>query len=91
MKLIRKVFAITVCLLLTFLLVSGSERVNAARKDVTNAFSDKGKIKVLSNEFRDMLGCYAGENILFDFSKKKSRQEAIKFTYKKHGKLSASD
>ena len=50
-------------------------------------------MKKLSNEFRDLLGyytCYSleiNESELFDFSKKKSRQEAIKFTYEKHGEL----
>lgn len=96
MKLIRKIFAIVMCVFLIFSLVSGSEKVNAAGKDVTNIIAGKGKIKELSNEFRDLLGyytCYSlevNESELFDFSKKKSRQEAIRYTYEKHGKLTGS-
>jgi len=96
MKFIRKIFAIVMCLLLIFSVVSGSKKVNAAGKDATNTIEDKGKIKELSNEFRDLLGYYAcyslevNESELFDFSKKKSRQEAIRYTYEKHGKLTGS-
>ena len=75
---------------------SGNEKVTAAGRDVTNTITDKGKMKNLIYEFRDLLGDYVceslgiGESELFDFSKKKSRQEAIMYTYWKHGKLNAS-
>lgn len=45
MKLVRKIFAIVMCVLLILSLVSGSEKVNAAGKDVTNTIADKEKIK----------------------------------------------
>lgn len=96
MKKIKKIFIMMLCLFLAFLLVGGSEKVSAVGKDITNVFADKEKIKKLNYEFRDMLGYYVcetleiGESKLFDFSKKKSRQEAIKFAYWKHGKLNVS-
>lgn len=97
MKNIKKIFMAMVCSFLVFLLVEGSEKVTAAGKDITNAVTDKGKIEKLNYEFRDMLGYYVcqsleiGESKLFDFSKKNSRQEAIKFAYWKHGELNGSD
>lgn len=84
MKNIQKTIIMVMCSLLVFLFVNGSEKVDAARKDVTNTIADKGKMQKLSDEFRDLLGyytCYSleiNESKLFDFSKKKSRQEVIR-------------
>ena len=90
MKSIKKIIIMVVCSLLVILLVNGSKKADAARKDVTNTTIDKGKLERLIYEFRDFLGYYADyplENKLFDFSKKESRQRAIKFTYGNYGKL----
>lgn len=93
----KNISIMLVCTVLVFLLICGNQKVNAVvGKDVTKTITDKGKMKKLSNEFRDLLGYYTchtleiNESKLFDFSKKKSRQEAIKFTYGNYGRLSGS-
>ena len=62
MKNIKKTFILMMCLLLVFLLVAGNEKVTAAGRDVTNTITDKGKMKNLIYEFRDLLGDYVCES-----------------------------